>query len=410
MIAPEGRPTILLVDDSSEILDSLEGLLKADDSFEIYRASNCQEATPAASLSPDLVICRCQARSGCPEVCPAAVGEADSFPPLFLLLSHGTEPTQIVRSLERGANDYLDLSLCSQLLLPKVRSLLTVRKWQKGLREEERRLSQANGLLERNFREMTAILLKILEIRIPGASDRAETARAMAEFLVRNLLLDDESRRQVIFAAVLHELGKVGLPDDLICRTYCNLPAALLPVYQQYTTVGSIIVSTITGFKECAEAIYHQLENYDGSGFPAELMGEEIPIGARILRGIVFAEDLQGQGLSTEYIVEQIRLSMHVILEQRIANLLIEFLLAENDRPDTGKVKVPVDKLTAGMVIAEDVHAASGVKLLPKGVQLQGKMLSLLLERHATDPILGGVYVLMDHHKEDGAAPTETPT
>jgi HD-GYP domain-containing protein (c-di-GMP phosphodiesterase class II) len=330
-----------------------------------------------------------------------AKGKAGGFPPLFLLLSNGTEPDQIVRSLERGADDYLEFSHCRQLLLPKVRSLLSVQRWQRDLREEETRLSQANGLLERNFKEMTAILLKILEIRIPGASDRAEMAKTMAEFIAHNLLLDDESRRQVIFAALLHEMGKVGLPDDLVCRTYCNLPAALVPVYQQYTTVGSIIVSTISGFRESAEAIYHQLENYDGSGFPGELMGEEIPIGARILRGMVLAEDLRGQGLSIESTVEQIRLSMHVILDQRIANLLIGFLLDESTRPDTGKVKVPVDKLTAGMVIAEDIHAASGVKLLPKGVQLQEKMLALLLERHATDPILGGVYVLMDHQEEE---------
>ena len=124
---------------------------------------------------------------------------------------------------------------------------------------------------------MTAILLKILEVRIPGASDRAETAKAMAEFFAHRLILDDEERRQTVFAAVFHEMGKIGLPDDVICKYYCTLPAALVPVYQQHATVGSMIISTITGYRESAEAVYHQLENYDGSGFPDELMGEEIP-------------------------------------------------------------------------------------------------------------------------------------
>ena len=300
-------------------------------------------------------------------------------------------------SLDQGATDYLEVSLCNHLLLPKVRSLLRTRDCQQDLWEEKKGLSEANGLLERNFKEMTAILLKILEVRIPGASDRAEMAKAAADFFVHRLTLDDESRRQIVFAALLHEMGKIGLPDDVICKNYCTLPTALLPVYQQYTTVGSMIISTITGYRESAEAVYHQLENYDGSGFPAELMGEEIPLGARILRAIVFVEELQGQGCSVEAIVEQIRLSMHAILDQRIANLLIEFLLAEDTRVDSNKAKIPFDKLTAGMVVAEDIYAASGVKLLPKGVQLQEKMLTLLRERHATDPIIGGVYVLTDH-------------
>ena len=88
---------------------------------------------------------------------------------------------------------------------------------------------------------------------------------------------------------------------------------------------------------------------------------------------------------------------MRTLLDQRIANLLIEFLLAENSKVDMDKVKVPVDKLTAGMVIGEDIYGASGVKLLPKGVLLQEKMLVLLKERHATDPIIGGVYILTTH-------------
>jgi HD-GYP domain-containing protein (c-di-GMP phosphodiesterase class II) len=192
-------------------------------------------------------------------------------------------------------------------------------------------------------------------------------------------------------------MGKVGLPDDVLCRNFCTLPTALLPVYQQYTTVGSMIISTITGYKECAEAVYHQLENYDGSGFPAGLMGDELPLGARVLRAIVFVEELHGRGQSVEAIIEQVRVAMHTILDQRIANLLIEFLVTENAKVDTDKAKVPFDNLAAGMVIAEDVYAASGVKLLPKGVQLQEKMLTLLRQRHATDPIIGGVYILTDH-------------
>ena len=395
MMNPGTRSVILLVSGSPRVLDSAEELLKANEAIEIHRALNCEEAARiASSTRPDLVICHCQTHPECPLSCKMIEEDGQGPAPPFLLLSDRMEPAEIARSLDQGANDYLEISLCRQLLLPKVRSLLRTRDCEQDLWEEEKRLSQANGLLERNFKEMTAILLKILEIRIPGASDRSEVAKAMADFFGSRLGLDDESRRQIVFAALLHEMGKIGLPDDVLCKSFCTLPTALLPVYQQYTTVGSMIISTITGYRESAEAVYHQLENYDGSGFPAELMGDEIPLGARVLRAIVFVEDLHGQGQPVETIIEQVRLSMHAILDQRIANLLIEFLLAENTKVDTDKAKIPFDNLTAGMVIAEDVYAASGVKLLPKGVQLQEKILTLLRERHVTDPIIGGVYVL----------------
>lgn len=231
---------------------------------------------------------------------------------------------------------------------------------------------------------------------MPGASDRAETARAIADFLTQRLGLRDEKRKHIVFAALVHEIGKIGLPDEMACKHFCNLPAHLAPVFQQHVTVGSMVISTITGYRETAEAVYHQLQNWDGSGFPGELMGDEIPIGARILRAIVFQEELRAEGLPSDAIVERIRSAMHSILDQRIANLVIEFLSIHKHQVDTNEVKVPIDELVPGMLIAEDVFAASGVKLLPKGIELQEKTLSLLLERNETDPIVGGVYVVPD--------------
>jgi len=159
-----------------------------------------------------------------------------------------------------------------------------------------------------------------------------------------------------------------------------------------------MVISTITGYKDSADFVYHQLENNDGSGFPDGHTGEEIPVGAKILRAIVFAEELHSQGLVTEEVVDHIRLSMHTILDQTIANLLIEFLVAENSK-STDKEKIPIDELAAGMVLAEDVYGASGIKLLPKGVLLQEKILALLRERNATDAIVGGVYVVTDQQQ-----------
>ncbi len=251
-------------------------------------------------------------------------------------------------------------------------------------------------MLERNFRELTAILLKILEVRVPGASDRASLAKNAVEFLSEKFNFVKEKRKSLIFAALLHEIGKVGLPDDIVGKHYNKLPAAFLPTFQQYTTVGSMVISTMTGFKEAADAVYRQLENYDGTGFPDGLMGEEIPIDGRILRAIVFQEELHAEGCSLEEMIDKIRVAMHTILDQRIANPLIEFLLEQNRKPDTNKLKIPLDELKAGMVIADDVYASSGVKLLPKGVRLQEKMLNVLMGRNREDPIIGGVYIVTD--------------
>jgi hypothetical protein len=73
---------------------------------------------------------------------------------------------------------------------------------------------------------------------------------------------------------------------------------------------------------------------------------------------------------------------------------LAEFIIESDKDFSLNKYKIHVEELQAGMVIAEDVYAISGVKLIPKGIKLQEHTIQILLQRHDRDPIIGGVYVL----------------
>ena len=389
------KQRILVLHSDTMMLGALTGILKGDQTLEIYQARSVMEGIRLAQeTTPDLIICHCPAMEDCIAFCRQIKSEREFSPPVFLLLSDRTETQDIGRGLEQGVDDYIEKSMCSQILLPKVRSLLHTRSLRGELGEKEKRLEEANELLKKNFNELTAILLKILEVRIPGASDRAEVAKKIAEFITHRLIIEDDKRKNVILASLLHEIGKVGLPDNIVGMHYNTMSAASISLFQQYTTVGSMVISTITGFKDAADAVYHQLENYDGTGFPDGLMGDEIPVAAKILRAIVFQEDLYTQGHSTEDMIDRIRVAMHTILDQKIANPLIEFLIEQKRKPDANKIKIPIDELMPGMVIAEDVYASSGIKLVPKGLKLQEKMLAVLMNRNREDPIIGGVYIV----------------
>ena len=394
MNGPEKEFGILVVDDNPQTLRSIVEILRADHSFDVVEArSQAEGLSLSLQMVPDLVVLGFRSLGDCIDLL-LKIKERRATPPLpaFLVVYERSEFPDFARGHEQGADDYIERSLCIKVLLPKVRTLLQNRGLREELREEKQMLEEANELLERNFKELTAILLKILEVRIPGTNDRAETAKSAAEYLAARLDIRKEARKNLIFGALMHEMGKIGLPDEMATKHYNAVPPGSLRLFQQYATVGSMIVSTITGFKDAAEAVYHQLENYDGSGFPDGLMGEEIPLGARILRAIVYAEEACAQGESTDAAVDKIRLAMHSILDPKVANPIMEFLL-ERRRKDGDKHKVPIEALQVGMVVADDVYAASGVKLLPKGVKLQEKMVALLVERNKTDPIIGGVYI-----------------
>lgn len=397
MINSEKKQIILVVNDDLPSPGAIEEILKRDGAFDVCLALSVSEGIRiACEIKPDLLICFWKVFENFIDICRQIQNDTDPFPPAFLLLSDGADGTDIVKCLELGADDYMDDSLCNQVLIPKVRYLLSTRSLSEELRDQQIQLEDMNALYERNFKnfkQLTSILLGILEIRIPGARDRAETAKAVAEFLTDKLGIESGERQNIIFGAIIHELGKIGLPDEIVGKQNNTVSAEMLTVFQNYTTIGAVIISTMTGYKESAEAVHHQLENNDGSGFPDGLMGDEIHVGARIIRAIVLLEQLRAQGLSAQEIVDRVRLAINKIIEKRIANLLIEFLLDKDRNTDCTRKKISLDRLKVGMVIAEDVFAASGIKLIPKGVKVKGKMIEVMMARNNMDPIIGGIYI-----------------
>jgi HD-GYP domain-containing protein (c-di-GMP phosphodiesterase class II) len=86
----------------------------------------------------------------------------------------------------------------------------------------------------------------------------------------------------VRYASVLHDIGKVGIPDAIL-----NKPGKLdeneWEFMRRHPRIGADIVDQIEGFEEISAAIIAHHERYDGGGYPFGLKGEEIPIEARII-------------------------------------------------------------------------------------------------------------------------------
>ncbi len=180
--------------------------------------------------------------------------------------------------------------------------------------------------------------------------------------------------------------AKIGLPEGFADKRIAAMSPDERTIFNQYTIIGSRIISTISGFDGSAEAIYHQLENYDGSGIPDGLMGPEIPMGARIIRSVVLQEELARDGHPSDEIIQEVRRAASNILDPVVATSLAEFIIESDSDFSQNKRKIHIEELQPGMVIAEDVYAISGVKLLPKGMTLQEHTLQVLMERNSRDP------------------------
>ena len=387
---------ILVVDDDKLVVELIKALLSHNKNYQLFGAYSAREGLRIAkNIIPDIII----SDYYMPEIdglefCRYIRNDPELTNSIFILLTAETSIDKKIEGLEKGVDDYIEKNISTKVLVGKVKAFLKIKALQRELIKEKEKLSLANKQLERNLSEIIAVLLKILEINIPDAKVRADRAKDMARYIAEKLGLHEEVKKQIVFGAQLHEIGKIGIPEKIIKSRLNSLSQDDLNVYYQYPLIGSLIVSTITGYEETAHDIYHQLENYDGSGRPEGIMKEEIPVGARILRAIVLQEEISMSGQGRDEIIEGLRLSVNTKLDPVIASHAINYFIeSKTDKPFEERI-IPIDDLKSGMVVAEDVFSLSGVKIMPKGMRLNDRIITFVKERNIIDPIVGGIYIL----------------
>ena len=104
--------------------------------------------------------------------------------------------------------------------------------------------------------------------------------------------LSEDDCQNVFIAGLLHDVGKIGLSDRVLDTKFIELPLADAKVYRTHPTMGQTCLNSLDDMKDVATIIRAHHEYYNGTGFPDELSGEDIPIGARIVAIVEAFEEL----------------------------------------------------------------------------------------------------------------------
>jgi len=125
-------------------------------------------------------------------------------------------------------------------------------------------------------------LSRILDAREQETYGHSRRVSLNAEHLARELGLDSWQIADIARAGLMHDVGKVGVPDTILLK-----PGALIPserdIMRQHPVFGWNILKELECIGEAAEIILHHHERFDGQGYPQKLTGEAIPLGSRIV-------------------------------------------------------------------------------------------------------------------------------
>lgn len=142
--------------------------------------------------------------------------------------------------------------------------------------------TQLNDRLESLSIETVIVLSKTLETRDLHSASHSKRMAALSEQLANGFGLSVRETRELCWAALLHDIGKIGVKDTIL-KKKGPLTEKEWVIMKTHPEIGARIVSEVPGLERIAPLINAHHERMDGKGYPHGLCGEEIPLGARIL-------------------------------------------------------------------------------------------------------------------------------
>ena len=207
--------------------------------------------------------------------------------PIVLVTVVGDEPIRQA-ALDAGVIDFLVKPVRPRELRARCRNLLQLRQQSESIKQralslEQRLLSSMHEVEERE-RETLSRLARAIEYRDSGTSAYLERMAHVAGLIAEGLGMPEDEVRLIELAAPLHDIGKIAIPDEVLLKPG-PLDAQQVSVMRRHPRIGhELLGGSQNRFIQVGAliALRHH-ERFDGSGYPDGLVGDEIPIEARIV-------------------------------------------------------------------------------------------------------------------------------
>jgi response regulator RpfG family c-di-GMP phosphodiesterase len=257
--------------------------------------------------------------------------------------------------------------------------------------EQNESLGQLNKALEENLQHAVKLGLHVLQTFNPALGNKARRVHQICTAIADTLHLPAEKRQILEFSAWLHDIGLVAIHRDLI-RRWEESPDGLKPeelnVLRSHPILGQDLVKFGHHLEEVGVIIRSHHERFDGTGFPDQLKGEEIPWLARLLAVAVgYAESNLDEtsaiesirlGSGNEYDPEAVRAFLRAISKASVSRKEREILIAE---------------LQPGMVLAKGIYTPNGLLIVPEGQPLNVDSIGKIINHNHTNPIIQSLLV-----------------
>ncbi|ARU32199.1 two-component system response regulator [Sulfuriferula sp. AH1] len=412
--ASDASATLLFVDDESNILASLKRLFRPFGYRILTAESGAQGLEILAREAVDLVISDMRmpemngaqflekVREGWPETVRilltgyAEIGatiDAINKGQIYRYIAKPWEDSEIVlavrqalelKALAQEKRRLEDLTLAQNEELKNLN--VTLEERVKARTEEVRQtmgfLEVAHDKLKKSFITSIRVFSNLIEMREGPMAGHSRRVADLARTLAQRMGMNDAEVQDVFLAALLHDVGKIGLPDSLLAKPFSGLTSDERTEVVKHPAKGEAALMALEQLQGAAKYIRGHHERFDGLGYPDKLAGLDIPLGARIL---ALANDYDAVQLGTIMNKRLTQKEALVYIQEGRGNrydpAVVDAFLGKMAKQSPELTETKADlmlnsmQLQVGMVLSRDMVGQGGNLLLSKDYVLNAQLI-----------------------------------
>ncbi|MDP3668734.1 MAG: HD domain-containing phosphohydrolase [Telluria sp.] len=236
------------------------------------------------------------------------------------------------------------------------------------LKQSNQSILAANDKLKSNFITTIKIIASMIEMRGGNLAGHSRRVADLARRIAVKMGLNVKETQEVFIAALLHDVGKIGFPDELLTMAVNMMAGDNMAIFRKHPIRAEQVLMPLDDLRGVAAILRAQMERFDGAGFPDGVSGLMIPLGARILALASDFDNLQlGALVQRRVLPEDAKQIMYDSSGKRYDPSVVAAFRALMDGDPAEPVKdvaVLSGELIPGMVLSRDLVSRDGLMLL----------------------------------------------
>ncbi|RFC40359.1 MAG: Response regulator c-di-GMP phosphodiesterase, RpfG family, contains REC and HD-GYP domain [Candidatus Nitrotoga sp. CP45] len=230
-------------------------------------------------------------------------------------------------------------------------------------------LAAANEKLKTSFLTSIKVFSNLIEVSEGARSGHSRRVADLSRRIAVKIGLDRTATQDVMLAGLLHDIGKIGMPDALLAKSVNQMNAEELILFKKHPIKGELALMALDGLRNAARLLRSHHERYDGQGYPEGLSATDIPLGARIL---AVANDYDGLQIGSFSAKRLSSVEALAFIQQsrgkRYDPQVLDVFASLNDSEIVDKAEkewaLGPNALRPGMVLSRDLFSREGALLL----------------------------------------------